>query len=49
MFFLVYRCKDLAEMIAVMKPLTDKKTNSFKLSSKSITPSEAHVKLRALE
>lgn len=36
-------------MISVLKPLTDSKAKGFKLSSKSITPSEANQKLWALE
>lgn len=46
MLYCVYRCQDLNEMIAVLKPLTSKKTQS-KLSC--LTPSEANQKLRTLE
>jgi hypothetical protein len=49
MQFLVYRCHDLDDMIAVLRPLTDAKAQGFKLSSKSISTSEAQAKLRALE
>jgi len=46
---MVYRCSDLNDMIEVLKPLADQKQSSFKLSSKSISHSEAQTKLRALE
>jgi hypothetical protein len=36
-------------MIQVLRPLTSKKNASEKLYSKSITPSEANLKLHALE